>query len=213
MKKAIWFMLCISLVAALCACTPAPAPEEPSPTPPAAESEATASEAIATPPSTSAAAPSPVAKASSEPTPTAPSGPEMYSSYAHLVSFDPATGVAQFDYFDMLRGDEAADFLVEHEGYTQAEALSYVEDFADSEFVEKNLNNQLRAIDIDTVSLSLMFQPSGAQVEGAEPVPSTASDFRAIYALDPSLLLDSFFYYIHVEEGGHVSLVEQVYWP
>lgn len=135
----------------------------------------------------------------------------MYSSYAHLVSFDPDTGVAEFDYFDILKGDDAVAYLVEHDGYSEAEAQSLVADYADSEYVEKNTNSQLRAIDLDDVSLSLMYQPSGDQVEGAEPVPSTASDFRAIFELDSSLLLDSFFYYIHVE-NGHVSLVEQVYW-
>ncbi len=86
--------------------------------------------------------------------------------------------------FDILRGDEAVDFLVNHEGYSQEDAQELVESFADSEYVEKNTNPQLRAIDIDGVSLSLMYQPSGAQVDGVEAVPSTASDFRAIYALD-----------------------------
>ncbi len=147
-----------------------------------------------------------------EPTPT-PAGPSMYSSYADLVSFDPATGIAKFDYFDMLRGADAVKFLVDHEGYTLADAQNLVDNFADSEYVKKNTNPQLRAIDLDDVSLSLMVQPSGAFVEGAEPVPSTASDFRTIYALDPALLTNTYFYYIHVESDGHVSLVEQVYWP
>jgi hypothetical protein len=210
MKQSLCILIVLSLLAALCACTPAPLPEEETaPATTAAETVSAPPEATATPVATPALTPSATPAATPSP---APSGPEMYSSYAHLVSFDPDTGIAQFDYFDMLKGDEAAEYLVEHEGYTEADAQALVADFADSEFVEKNLNNQLRAIDIDEVSLSLMYQPSGAQVEGAEPVPSTASDFRAIYALDPSLLLDSFFFYIHVESDGHVSLVEQVYW-
>jgi hypothetical protein len=138
--------------------------------------------------------------------------PSMYSSYAYLKSFDPDTGVAKFDYFEMLKGDDAVAYLVEEKGYAIGEAQTLVDNFADSEFVEKNTNPQLRSIDIDEVSLSLMYQPSGAQVSGSEPVPSSASDFRTIYALNPSLLLDSFFYYIHVTSDGHVSLVEQVYW-
>jgi hypothetical protein len=137
----------------------------------------------------------------------------MYSSYADLISFDPETGIAKFDYFDMLRGDDAVNFLVDHEGYTQSAAETLVENFADSEYVKKNTNPQLRAIDIDEVPLKLMVKPSGDPVDGAEPKSVTAAQFRAIYALNTSLLLESYFYYIHVANDGQVSLVEQVYWP
>lgn len=137
----------------------------------------------------------------------------MYSSYADLISFDPETGIAKFDYFDMLRGDDAVKFLVDHEGYTKAAAQDMVDQFADSEFVKKNINPQLRAIDIDEVPLKLMVKPNGDPVSGAEPISSTAENFRTIYALNTSLLLESYFYYIHVDDGGNVTLVEQVYWP
>lgn len=184
------------LVTAAPTATPALAPT-PTPTPsPTAEPTPTATPAAA----------------AATPTPT-PSGPRMYTSYADLTSFDPDTGIAKFDYFDMLRGEEAIEFLVGHEGYTQADAEEMVENFADSEFVKKNTNPQLRSIDLDDVSLKLMVQPSGESVDGAEPVPSTAADFRAIYAINADLLLDSYFYHITVASDGHVSLVEQVYWP
>ncbi len=137
----------------------------------------------------------------------------MYSSYADLISFDPDTGIAKFDYFDMLRGDSAVDFLVDHEGYTQIAAEKHVRSFADSEYVKKNTNSQLRAIDIDDVPLKLMVKPNGDPVVGTEPKSVTAAQFRAIYSLNTSLLLESYFYYIHVESDGTVALVEQVYWP
>ena len=146
------------------------------------------------------------------PTPT-PKGPRMYSSYADLVSFDPDTNIAKFDYFDMLRGKEAIDYLVANESYTLADATELVENFADSEFVKKNTNKQLRAVDLDDVAIKLMVQPSGEPVDGAEPVAATVSDFKTIYALDTSLLLESYFFYVTVASDGHVSLVEQVYWP
>ena len=104
------------------------------------------------------------------------------------------------------------NYLVSHEGYTQADAQALVDQFADSEFVKKNENPQLRAVDLDDVSLKLMIQPSGEPVDGAESIPANANDARAIYAIDPSLL-SMYFYSIHVEDDGHVSLVEQVYWP
>ena len=180
---------------------------------------------VATPTATVPPA-TPTAQATSTPAPTAApaetpaqtptptdAGIKMYSSYANLVSYDPDSNVAQFDYFDMLRGDDAVAYLVDHEGYTQADAQAYVDAFSDSEFVLKNTNSQLRSVELVDVSLKLMIQPSGEPVDGAESIPSSTADFRAIYALDPALLLDTYFYYIHVESDGHVSLVEQVYWP
>lgn len=149
--------------------------------------------------------------ATAAPSPTA-SNPQMYSSYADLISFDPATGIAQFDYFDLLRGSDAVDYLVNHEGYSKAKAQATVDEYTDSEFVKKNDNPQLRAIDLDDVSLKMMIQPSGEPVDGAESIPSSGTDVRAIYAANPSML-SMYFYYIHVEGDGTISLVEQVYWP
>ncbi|MEA4869294.1 hypothetical protein SDC9_103961 [bioreactor metagenome] len=203
----------------LAACASPASPE------PTATSEATAAPAATaspTPVITPTPAPTPTATptgipattAPQQPTPTpTPKGPRMYSSYADLTSFDPETGIAKFDYFDMLRGKEAVDFLVAHEGYKLADAQKLVDNFADSEFVKKNTNNQLRAIDLDDVSLKLMVQPNGDPVDGAESVVSTASDFRKIYGIDTSLLLESYFYHITVSSSGRVTLVEQVYWP
>ena len=190
------------------AITDTPAPTAAPTVTPTATPEATAAATTAIPtvavPTT--AAPTP------PPSPT-PKGPSMYSSYADLISFDPETGIAKFDYFDMLRGADAVKFLVDHEGYTQAAAKALVDDYTDSEFVKKNTNPQLRAIDIDDVPLKLMVKPNGDPVDGAGPVSVTAKEFRAIYALNTSLLLESYFYYIHVDTDGNVTLVEQVYWP
>ena len=190
--------------------TPSPAvTDTPAPTAaPTVAPTATPVAETATPASTVAATAMPTAA----PSPT-PKGPTMYSSYADLISFDPETGIAKFDYFDMLRGADAVKFLVDHEGYTQTAAQKMVDDFADSEFVKKNTNPQLRAINIDDVPLKLMVKPNGDPVDGAEPVSVTAKQFRAIYALNTSLLLESYFYYIHVDTDGNVTLVEQVYWP
>ena len=216
LSAAVAVLLCVVLLSGCVgsadapAATPTPAASAaptalPTPSPTATPTESAA-------PSVSpSATPSPSAAAA---TPTAtPSGPKMYSSYADLVSYDPATGIAEFDYFDMLRGDDAVDYLVEHDGYTRAEAQAEVDNYADSEFIKKNTNPQLRAIDLDDVSLKLMYQPDGELVTDANSIPSSASDFAAIYAIDPTLLTESYFFYIHVEDDGHVSLVEQVYRP
>ncbi len=172
--------------------------------------EATAAATVA-PTATDVVTPTPELTASTAPSPTA-GNPNMYSSYADLISFDPSTGVAEFDYFDLLRGDDAVNYLVDHDGYTKAKAQAMVDEFADSEFVKKNDNPQLRAIDLDDVSLQMMIQPNGEPVDGAESIPSSGADVRAIYAADPAML-SMYFYYIHVESDGQISLVEQVYWP
>jgi hypothetical protein len=137
---------------------------------------------------------------------------DMYSSYAFMVSYDPARGWADFDYFTMLRGEEAVQWLVAHEGRTLAEAQAEVAGFADSEFVLKNTNPQLRTIDLRSIPLKLMYYPDGTQVAGAEAVDSTLIDLYNLYSVDPAKVLDSFFYYVTVT-GGVVVSVEQVYWP
>ena len=206
-------LLCACAAPALPEATSSPTPsatDTPAPTvAPTAAPTATPEAATATP--TLTAATSTLSPAPS-PTPT-PKGPSMYSSYADLISFDPETGIAKFDYFDMLRGADAVKFLVDHEGYTQTNAQKMVDDFAESEFVKKNINPQLRAIDIDDVPLKLMVKPNGDPVDGAESVSVTAKEFRAIYALNTSLLLESYFFHVTVDDDGKVTLVEQVYWP
>ena len=137
---------------------------------------------------------------------------EMYSSYAHMVSFDPARGWADFDYFDMLKGDDAVKWLVEHEGYTQVAAQKEVDDFSDSEYIEKNTNKQLRTIDLKNVTLKLMYHSNGKKISGADPINATIDDIEALYALNKSYVLDTHFYYIKVQNGKVVS-VSQVYWP
>lgn len=136
----------------------------------------------------------------------------LYTSYAFMKSFDPARGWADFDYFEMLRGDDAVQWLVDHEGYTFADAQDTVDNFADSEFITKNTNPVLRTIDLRELPLKMMFHPDGSMVEDANPIDATISDLYALYAHDPELVLNSFFYFIEVD-GGEVVSVEQVYWP
>lgn len=136
----------------------------------------------------------------------------MYASYANMVTYDPSNGWAEFDYFDMLKGDVAVQWLVDHKGYTQADAQAYVDEFSDSEYVPKNINPQLRTVDLSVTPLKLMYNADGSMVPGADPVDASYEDINSIYALNPDLILHSFFYYVTVTDGVVVS-VEQVYWP
>ena len=143
---------------------------------------------------------------------SAPNGPKLYSSCAHMTAYHPSTGLADFDYFDMLRGEDAIKWMVSHEGYTKAEAEEIVAEFADSEFIEKNENSQIRTIDLNQVELKLMYGQNGEMVADSTPVASTVAKFNTLYTHDPSLVLDSFFYYVKVQNGAVVE-VTQVYWP
>lgn len=132
--------------------------------------------------------------------------------YARLRSFDPASNYAQFDDFEMLKGLEAVKYLVKSKGYSLKDAKAMVDDFGDSEYVERNESTALIGYNLSQTSFTLMYQPSGAQVSGWEGVPSNIGDFRAIWSKNPSLLLDSYFFRIH-DVNGQARFIEQVYWP
>ena len=146
--------------------------------------------------------------------PIEPEDSSMYSSYAHMRSFDPETGVAQFDYFDILTGDAAVDWLINGKGYCSVDAQDEVDAFADSEYIAKNTNPQLRAINLTAVPLKLMYSPNGSLVSGAHSLPSDYADIFALWNINQNYVLYSHFYYITVDEATEqVLLVEQVYWP
>lgn len=224
MRKFMFLIICLMILAVLIGCeTTADAPAE-SQAAPSSHSAAVSASATAAVYTVTAAAPTtaPMSSPTSVPTPTlepspspAPSvsDPSLYSSYAHMVSYDPAKGVAEFDYFDMLRGDDAVNWLVDHEGYSQAKAEAEVADYADSEFIEKNTNSQLREIDLKNVPITLMFDPeTGEMLEPDHPLHGTLTDLYNLYELDNKLVLKSLFYWIEVK-SGKVTSVEQVYWP
>lgn len=210
MKKTACVLISFLLMFGLSGCITFRFTSSPSPEPPSVTGTL--------PETTAAPLPDPTVLFTASPVPTAPlptaapEGPEIYSSYAHMVSLDVARGVADFDYFEMLRGADAVEWLVEHEGYTQADAEALVAEFADSEFIEKNTNPQIRQIDLTDIPLTLMFRPDGTMAQGAEGFDSDYADMYALYELDPSLVLDAFFYYITAEDGVAVS-VEQVFRP
>ncbi len=156
-------------------------------------------------------APATTATSSSSPLPT--QTPKMYTSFAHMVSFNVSAGTADFDYFDMLRGNDAVKWLVEQEGYTQADAQALVVDYADSEFIEKNTNAQLRTVDLNTVPVTLIINNDGTLTDELAPRTVSIDDLQEIFNDNPNLLLKTFFYKVHVSDSGTVKSVEQVYWP
>ena len=166
--------------------------------------------------SASASAGTSTAAASSETAAAVITNPSsMYSSYADMVSFDPATGWAQFDYFNLLQGADAVKYLVDVKGYTQADAEAEVGDYADSEFINQNDNPQLRTADMSSVQIGMLYNPDGSQTASwADVDTKTYDEFKALYAAHPDQVLteSSFFYYVTVQ-GGIITKVTQVYWP
>ncbi len=145
--------------------------------------------------------------------PSPPNTMSFYSCYAFMVSYNPANGWAEFDYFYMLKDEEAIEYLVDHESWSQSDAEDYVNDFGDGEYVCQNDNPGLRTIDLDLVPLKLMYHPNGTMSpDGATNIPSTSADVTALYNLDPDYLFVNFFFYIHCDSDGNITLVEQVYW-
>lgn len=201
MKKAFCILILICMLFAICACGVKQDAEEQNTTSPSVSPSASPSESLQNgEPSQTPIGMSPY------PSNTA----SIYSSYAHMVSFDPARGWADFDYFEMLRGDDAIKWLVDKKGYTLANATAEVENFADSEFIESNVNPQLRTIDLREVPIKLIYQSDGTMVESG--IDGDIGDLYELYEHNKSLVIDTNFYYIKVENGEVVS-VDQVYWP
>lgn len=128
--------------------------------------------------------------------------------FASLQSYDPATRTGMFDEFEMLRGDEAVDFLVRKGYYDKAEAQGVVDGLSSDGFVPKSVAR--RHFDLGNTNFLLRYQPDGAPAP--DGVPSNSGDFRAIYDADRTLLMDTCYYRIHVKGGAAVYL-EQFPWP
>lgn len=144
--------------------------------------------------------------------PPLPPPARMGEYYARLVSFDPNSFIGQFDDFQMLRGAEAVKYLVKEKGYTLKDAKAEVADYGDSEYIEVNTSHATVSYNLSNTNFSLMYQPNGEQMPGAEGVPSTSGDFLKLWQHNPSLLLDSYFFRVH-DKNGEAVYVEQVYWP
>lgn len=158
----------------------------------------------------------PTAAPTPTPTVTPPpiDNPQMYSSFAHMVSFDPATGYAQFDYFEQITGEEAVDALVKYENYEQWDAEAEVRNWPEGSFYEYNRDKQLRTVDMSKVDVRLIVNTNGLIIEDlSNPKKSGLPEVLALYNANPDYLYDYFFYWITVNDQGTATKVEQVYRP
>lgn len=158
--------------------------------------------------------PTPAATPTPEPTKPPIDNPQMYSSYAHMVSLDTTTGYAEFDYFEMLTGDEAIDALVKYEGYDEVDAQGEVMNWGEGDFYEKNTDSTLRTVDLSTVDIRLIIKTDGTLIDDiGSPSKSALSDVVAIYNANSNYMLGYYFYWITVNDQGTVTKIEQVYRP
>lgn len=158
----------------------------------------------------------PTAAPTPTPTPSKPpiDNPQMYSSYAHMVSLDSATGYAEFDYFEALYGDEAVDALVKYEGYDEVDAQAEVMNWGEGGFYEKDADHQLRTVDLNAVDIRLIMKTDGTLIgDIGNPPKADFADVLALYNAKKAYVFESFFYWITVNDQGKVTKVEQVYRP
>ena len=158
--------------------------------------------------------PTPVATPTPAPTKPPIDNPQMYSSYAHMVSLDPITGYAEFDYFEMLSGEEAIDALVKYEGYDEVEAQGEVMNWGEGGFYEKNTDATLRTVDLGTVDIRLIIKTDGTLIDDiGNPSKSGLSDVVSLYSANKNYVLTYCFYWVTVNDKGVVTKIEQVYRP
>lgn len=130
-----------------------------------------------------------------------------------MMSFDPVSSWAEFDYWDRLTGDAAVAWLVANEGMTESAARAIVDDFADSEFITKNTNPQLRTFDLSVWPVKLLPYPFGYEyAPNPDPVLTSFADLCTLYATHPDILLTKNYYYITVKSNGDI-IVEMRYQP
>lgn len=138
----------------------------------------------------------------------------MYTSLADMKTFNPSNGLAQFDYWDALRGEDAINWLVKNKGYTLAEAWREVSEYSDSEFIKKNTNKRLRTIDLKAVPTYMLKFSHGYQyAPDPEQVLTSFEDLCALYETNPEIMLDAFWYQVIVGADGKVEQVRQLYHP
>ena len=113
----------------------------------------------------------------------------------------------------MLRAGGAFAWLVGQEGYTRTEAEDIVNNFADSEFVYKNINPQLRSANMSIVTIKMMCNIDGSAVNDVLSIPYHYDQFCPLYNAHPELVTYSSYFYYCTVTGNVITGVEQVYWP
>jgi hypothetical protein len=92
----------------------------------------------------------------------------IYSSYAYLRRFDPQSGIAQFDYFDVLTGNDAVNYLINCEGYCSLVAQEVVARYEKTDFLEVNPDGALWDIDLSRTDIKLLYDADRSFTEPAE---------------------------------------------
>ncbi len=133
----------------------------------------------------------------------------LYSSYAYLRRFDPKSGIAQFDYFDVLTGSDAVNYLINCEGYCSLVAQEEVAKYEETDFLEVNPDGALWDIDLAQTDIMLLYDENANFLKQARK--ASFDDVVKLWNQDKSLLLTSSYYYILVDEQtAEVLLIEQV---
>lgn len=135
------------------------------------------------------------------------------SCFARLKSYDPATGIAVFEAFEILEGQTAENYLRYELGYDDEDIDILYSSMEGYDFIYRDLKMPPIVINLDMVNLTLLYQPSGTPTKNLERIPSNGSDFRKLYQIKPYLLTGTPAYFIYVDMEGRPYLVEQTYPP
>jgi len=210
MKRVAFAAICLALLFAFCACTLAPVDTTDTGSASASVSATRTSHTTPTLRPARSALPTstPDMTTSEAATEATPTGPSINSGYAYMTSYDPARGFADFDYIELLEGEEAVQWLINEEGMDPEEAEWMAEEY----YTVKNVNPLIRTLDLREAEVTVLFDEDGV-LDPDHPVTGDLLVLYNLYELDPNYVLNVFFYYVEVGSDGIVTSLTQIFTP
>jgi hypothetical protein len=137
----------------------------------------------------------------------------LYSSYAWLDSFDKKTGLAKFDYAQMLFGHDKVEWLMKNKGMSEEDAEN-----SEPPYVIVNENPRLREINMKSLEIWLIPDHSlyscgivDDDVDWYNLYQVTYDEFALVYSKFPEVMTDQRFYYITVNDSGIAVKIEEIF--
>ena len=133
--------------------------------------------------------------------------------FASLESFNPQTGIAVFNAYEILEGETARNYLMNELGYDEEGVEILYSGLDTYEHIIRPLNYPPIKINVDQVNWILQYQATGELGTSLDGIPSSGGDFRVLYKNKPDKLLSANTYFIDIDLNGKIYLIKQVYPP
>ncbi|MGI6235234.1 MAG: VanW family protein [Christensenellales bacterium] len=133
------------------------------------------------------------------------------SVFASLESFNPQTGIAVFNAYEILEGETARNYLMNELGYDEEGVEILYSGLDTYEHIIRPLNYPPIKINVDQVNWILQYQATGELGTSLDGIPSSGGDFRVLYKNKPDKLLSANTYFIDIDLNGKIYLIKQVY--